>query len=368
MPSPKKFLIINYFGIGDVLFTTPMISALRAHHPDCFIGFICNARALPILETNPKINRLYVYDRDAYLEVWKKAKCEWMKLVGHVVREIRDEHYDVVLDLSLDRFMGLVGLVVGIPERIGFDYKRRGCFLNQRVNIEGFYDRHVVEHYIDLLKFIDIPVRTKKMEVFVSEADRIWAREQLAANGVKSEDRVVGLVPGGGLTWGKDVVYRRWPPDQHAALADKIVEKFRVKVILLGDSAEQDLGREVTARMKNPAISFVGQTTVGQYLAFLGLCHLVILNDGGPLHMAVAAGAKTVSLIGPVDENVYGPYPVAGQKVVTKDIACRPCYRHFRRAACQHINCLRTITVDEVFAKVQGAFEDSPSPVEIAVS
>ena len=69
--------------------------------------------------------------------------------------------------------------------------------------------------------------------------------------------------------------------------------------------------------------------------------------------MAVAAGAKTVSLIGPVDENIYGPYPMTGHGVVTKEIACRPCYRKFRRADCDHISCLRQITVDEVFKKVE---------------
>jgi ADP-heptose:LPS heptosyltransferase len=105
--------------------------------------------------------------------------------------------------------------------------------------------------------------------------------------------------------------------------------------------------------MNNSVVSLVGNTTIGQYLALLSRCHLVVMNDGGPLHMAVAAGTKTVSLIGPVDEHVYGPYPVNGHQIVTTPIACRPCYRQFRRADCEHIGCLAQIQVDDVFKKAE---------------
>lgn len=355
MSPPKKILIINIFGIGDVLFTTPVVSNLRAHFPKAFIGYVCNKRAQTVLAMNPAINRLYLYERDEYHVLWQQSKAEWFKKMRATVREIKNEGFDVVLDFTANETMGLLTRWAGIPTRIGFDYKNRGRFLTHKAKTRGFVDQHVVEHFLGLLRFLEVPIRDRKLAVFPTDDDRRWAQEQLSSQGIKSEDRVVGLIPGGGVSWGKDVVYRRWPSEKHAQLADKIIEKFRVKVILLGDSSEGELGEQVAGQMKNRPVSFVGQTTVGQYLAMLARCSLVVLNDGGPLHMAVAAGARTVSLIGPVDENVYGPYPREGHQVVTKNIACRPCYRYFRRADCQHINCLRTITVDEVLAKVEVA-------------
>ncbi|HQP10619.1 MAG TPA: hypothetical protein PKV41_04475 [Candidatus Omnitrophota bacterium] len=68
--------------------------------------------------------------------------------------------------------------------------------------------------------------------------------------------------------------------------------------------------------------------------------------------MAVAAGTRTVSIFGPVDENVYGPYPRGNHIVIKKELACRPCYRRFRRARCEHISCLNQLTVEEVLERI----------------
>ena len=79
----------------------------------------------------------------------------------------------------------------------------------------------------------------------------------------------------------------------------------------------------------------------------------MIVNDGGPLHIAVAAGVQTASIFGSVDETVYGPYPIGSHIVIKKEIACRPCYQRFRKAACGHISCLNQITVEEVLERIE---------------
>ena len=72
--------------------------------------------------------------------------------------------------------------------------------------------------------------------------------------------------------------------------------------------------------------------------------------------MAVALGVKTVSMFGPVDEKVYGPYP-SNEKhaVIKKDLPCRPCYKAFKFTGCSNNRkCLKDITVDEVYGQVKG--------------
>ena len=67
--------------------------------------------------------------------------------------------------------------------------------------------------------------------------------------------------------------------------------------------------------------------------------------------MAVALGVSTVSIFGPVDEKVYGPYPQNEKHIVVKkDMFCRPCYKNFRFNGCSNNKkCLRCISVDEVY-------------------
>jgi len=104
--------------------------------------------------------------------------------------------------------------------------------------------------------------------------------------------------------------------------------------------------------MRNKPIDLTGKTGLEILPGIIKNCNLVITNDGGPMHMAVALGVKTVSIFGPVSELVYGPFPSLNKHVVLKwDMACRPCYKNFRLPICdKDRECLKQVSVDEVFA------------------
>jgi len=93
--------------------------------------------------------------------------------------------------------------------------------------------------------------------------------------------------------------------------------------------------------------------------ALISRCNVVITNDGGPLHIAVGLGVKTVSIFGPVNEAVYGPYPKDEKHIVITNngVTCRPCYKKFRYNKCNNRVCLDSISVDEVYAAVEKAIE-----------
>ncbi len=357
---PKKVLIINTFGIGDVLFTTPLISNLKTAYPDVYIGYLCNRRTSPLLEHNTKVNRIFIYARDELNVIYKRSRWQYWKVFGAFVRSIKEERFDIVLDVSLSGFTAFLTWWIGIPYRVGFDYKRRGFFMNKKIPFKGYEDKHVVEYYLDLLREIGVPIKHRAMEFPLIKEDMDWASGFLKENGVPclagrraGLGPVIGFVPGGGESWGKEAVYKRWPAGSFAKLADKLIEKSAAQIILLGGSAESQLCEEIVRGMRNPCLSLCGKTSLAQFAALAQQCSLIVTNDGGPLHVAVAVGSKTVSIFGPVNELVYGPYPALGHKVVKKDLPCQPCYRRFRRAQCEHIRCLNQLSVGEVIGKVE---------------
>ena len=349
----KKVLIINIFGIGDVLFTTPIISNLKAHSPDISISYLCNKRSFQALENNSKIDRIFVYERDDFVATYKKSKLAYFKRILELANNIKEERYDAVIDVSMNGFMSFLCFFAGIKQRIGFNYKNRSRFLTTKIPLKGYEDKHVVEYYLDLLKEINIPLVSNNLELFVTEEESTWAQKFLDENGLDAQRLCIGIVPGGGDSWGKDARFKRWPAQNYAKIADKIVEKFNARIILFGGEKEIGLCNEVAGLMQSKPIMACGKTTVGQFAALSAKCQLVITNDGGPLHIAVAAGAKTFSIFGPVDENVYGPYPSKGHSVFTQVIACRPCYRRFRKASCDHVSCLALISADEVYKTIE---------------
>jgi len=341
----KKILIINPYGVGDVLFTTPVISNLRLGLPQASIAYLANRRTADFFKSNPDIAQVFVYERDEFVGNYQK----YLELFN----SIKQQKFDVVFDFSLNSSFGFLSFACGIKKRVGFDYRKRGRFLTDRVPLLGFEEKHVVEYYLDLLRLMEIPVVTKQMKLDAPSKDIQWAQEWLNRHKVDPAKPLIAVLPGGGASWGVAAGHKRWPASKYAHLMDKIVENFDAAIILLGDSKEEELCREVVSLAHFPLHFAVGETSLLELAALLMRCQGAILNDGGPLHVAVAAGVKTVSIFGPVDPHVYGPYPASGHTVVQKALPCQPCYRRFRMARCGHINCLNELSVEEVYRKVQ---------------
>lgn len=346
----RKILIINPFGVGDVLFTTPLIGSLVAGIEGVRIGFLCNRRTEPLLKSDPRIEWIFVYEKDELRDLWKRSKAGYGKKLVGLLNEIKNKNFDAAIDLSLNREYGFLCRLAGIKERIGFNYRNRGLFLTKKVDIDGYHDKHIVDYYLGLLEFIGVRPADKKMRIYLPQEEIEWARGFLSANGIKEGGLLVGIAPAGGASWGKEAPVKHWRAEGFAEVADRLIEEKGAKAVILGSGPEKEICGKMAGAMKNTAVMACGKTTLMQSAALMSLCGLVIANDGGPLHLAVAAGARTVGIFGPVDERVYGQYPPgAGHRAVKEDMTCRPCYRNFRMKECAERRCLDGISAEAVF-------------------
>jgi ADP-heptose:LPS heptosyltransferase len=206
------------------------------------------------------------------------------------------------------------------------------------------------------LKFLNIKTSgSHKLELYLSGEDKDWAAKFLQENDVKEGELLIGIAPGGGASWGKDAVIKHWPAENFAKIADKCIEKFKAKILVLGDYSDFNVCNQVSQAVKGRVTQVCGKTDLGQFIALLSCCRLVVTNDGGPLHMAVAVGAKTISIFGPVNENVYGPFPKDRNRhiVIKKELECSPCYKKFRMPDCKSRVCLADINPEEVFKAIE---------------
>lgn len=344
----EKFLIINPFGIGDVLFTTPVINALKEKYPDSFIGYWCNERTKDLLKNYNRIDRIFALSRGDIKRIYRgKSVKGFLALLG-LLKEIRKERFEIAFDFSLDSRYGFLSRTIGIKKRIGFNYKNRGRFLTDKIDLQGYSGRHVIEYYFDLLKFIGIAPAKMGPELITGSTNK----------GTIKNGPVLGIAMGGGESWGKDASYKQWPARKFGQLAARLIKDFNVKIILLGGAEEKALAEAVIneADTNNGSMmDMTGKMGLEELASTIKGLKILICNDGGPLHMAVALGVSTVSIFGPVDERVYGPYPPSEKHlVVKKDLSCRPCYENFRFKGClNNKRCLEDISVDEVYGKVK---------------
>jgi heptosyltransferase-2 len=345
----KKVLVANIFGIGDVLFTTPLIANLKKEVEGISVDYLCNARTRDIVESNPDVDKIFIYEKDDYVKLWKQSKIRCMKALYRLLLLMRRQKYDAVFDFTLSRKSGLFFKLAGIPRRVGLDYKKRGAFLTDRIPFTGFEARHVIEYYLDLLKYVGVAASVKEMQLVPDENMLEWASAYLREKGIEGK-RLVVIIPGGGASWGRQASRKRWEDAGFSKAAD-ILARHGLKIAFLGDPSEKYLCSSAADRMTEKPVFIENALTLKQYIALLSQCALVLCNDGGPLHVAVALGVKTVSIFGPVDDKVYGPYPASDRhKVITaREVPCRPCYNRFKLPECEHDNrCLTDITPDRV--------------------
>ena len=351
----KKFLIINPFGIGDVLFTTAVIKAIKENNPDNFIGYWCNERVRDIFSGNPHVDKIFALSRGDIKKIAQKSKLKGVSKFLGLLRQIRREKFDIALDFSLDHRYALPCKISGIKRRIGFNYKGRGRLLTDRIDLIGYSQKHVVEYYLDLLAPLNIIPKSKELELFVSDKSNSKAKEIFSQSGISDKDLVLGIAAGAGLSWGKDASLKHWLPERFAQLADKVIEEFGAKVLLLGDGSEMAISEKIISTMKHKALNLAGKTSLESLAGIIAKLKILVTNDGGPLHMACALGIKTVSIFGPVDDKVYGPYPPSDKHIVVKsNFDCQPCYQQFRMPDCErNRQCISSIDVGQVLTAVR---------------
>jgi lipopolysaccharide heptosyltransferase II len=351
-----RILIVNPFGIGDVLFTTPIIRAVKEKYPDSFIGYWCNQRTADILKNNRNIDKIFALSRGDIKNISRYSKFKACARFLDLFFKLKKERFEVCFDFSLDHRYGLLAKLIGIKKRIGLDYKKRGRFLTHKITIDGFHLKHVVEYYLELLKFLQIEPRRVKLELYLDDNQQRKAKDLLYKCGIDADDLLIGVVCGGGASWGKDAILKHWPLENFASLIDRLIEELKAKVIILGDPTERAIADKMSLLIKNQVVDLVGKTTLEEFASLIGAVRLLVTNDGGPLHVAVALGVKTVSVFGPVDDAVYGPYPSSPDHVViNKCLPCRPCYQNFRIKECaRERECLTGITVSQVFNVIRG--------------
>ncbi|MCX5680316.1 MAG: lipopolysaccharide heptosyltransferase II [Candidatus Omnitrophica bacterium] len=332
----KRILIIEVNWLGDVLFSTPFIRAVRDADPNGYIACLVHPRCKEILEDNPAINEIISYDEGGlHRGVFGKLK---------LILSLRRKHFDTVYILHRSFTKAFIGLLTGARARIGYPTKGRERLLTIAVD-EPDVGTHSVRYFLNLAGEPAAAAKEPAYEFFVNDADRRYIKDYLSVRGIASDDKFIALCPGG--NWGP----KRWPKESFAALADMLAQKYNAKVVITGGTREKELAESIGSMMKQSALVTCGDTNLKQLGAIFERSCLVVANDTGSMHIAVATGTKVIALFGPTSPEITGPYGTGNYRVVKSLIECDiPCYD----VTCRDNRCMKAISVEEVFKEAVG--------------
>ncbi|MBL7151183.1 MAG: lipopolysaccharide heptosyltransferase II [Candidatus Omnitrophica bacterium] len=330
----KRILVVRTDRIGDVLLSTPVIKALREAYPDAYIAMMVSAYARDIAEGNPWLDEVIIYDKDARHKGWfgsLKFACS-----------LKKRKFDLALILHPTNRVHLVTFFAAIPRRIGYD-RKLGMLLTDRIkHRKQFGEKHELEYNFDLLKALGIRPAAKDLFMPIKPESEEWAKEILRESGIKEEDQILIIHPGASCP------SKIWPNERFAEVADRLVQEYKFKVLIIAGPKDIARAQVVIKKMKTPALNLAGRSSVSQLASILKKCRLFISNDSGPVHIASAVGTPVISIFGRSQAGLsprrWGPLG-AKDKALHKDVGCIECLAH---NCVREFTCLKAITVDDV--------------------
>lgn len=335
----RRLLAVNLNYMGDGLFTTPALAALRARFPDTTIDVLAGERAAAILRDNPHIDRLIT--RPPRGGAGRSANL-W--------KTLREGEYDGVILFQSTIVNAALAALAQIRVRVGFDQDGCGSFLTHRVK-ERSAGEHVVDAYLRLAEAIGDPPSNEisyPLTIAVSAQDTAFADDFFRK---WSEKPTVGMVIGATRA------QKRWPETYFARLADKLWNADGIGCVLLGGSEETEAARRIQLEATSPLVSAVGKTTEKELASIVAQLRVVISGDSGPLHIAAAMKTPVVALFGSTDPAETGPWPLkapsfggghaAPATVLYDALHCAPCRK---RPTCDdRFDCMNVLTPERVY-------------------
>lgn len=349
MRADPHILLVRLRLVGDVVFTTPLISALRRRYPAATLTYLVEPAAAPIVQHHPHLSNVIVAPH-------RRGIGRIADDVG-LARQLRMMRFDVVLDLHGGPRSAWLTWATGAKTRIGYDITGRSWMYTTVVHrARELRPRHSVENQWDLLPALDAAFasgpdrRIDRVVIPVEPAAAAAITSKLSGWNIPSAARLILIHVSAGNP------FRRWPEDAFAALAASLVGGSSDRwVIFTGGPSDREATSRVLDMARQQAGANAKRLIDGEDLSLpelRALCDraaLYIGGDSGPLHMASASDVPIVGLFGPTLAERSAPWrppEVPSVSVDAGPLPCRPCDQ--RVCAPGDFRCLTTLAAATV--------------------
>ncbi|MFA5285247.1 MAG: glycosyltransferase family 9 protein [Smithellaceae bacterium] len=338
--SVRKVLLIQLGDIGDVVWTTPSIRAVKNSLPGSKVSVMVKDGFGGLLEVDPSIESIF--------EVKSYHGNLFHQATGQLsfIRELRAQHFDLVVDLRLGDRGAFMSFASGAPIRVTF-YQSWGLprwrwffFTHGVVPGPSVYTRGATDQSLRILREIGIDTKDIIPKLWVSDTVKKRVQEILTGEKMDRYNRWITINPYSRWT------YKEWSDPKWIDIIQWLWKEFAMPTIVIGSPDENSKVEALIRQCTTPAFNFAGKTTLAELAGLLKLSHLHIGVDSAGPHIAAATGTPTVTIYGPSSWQDWAP--VGEQhRVVLPDMDCVPC----KKKGCNHSGrslCLKALSTDSV--------------------
>jgi len=351
----KKILVIKLRHHGDVLLTSAVFNCLKKALPNAEINALIYGETLPMLEGHPAITTIHTYDGE-----WKNLSL-LQKLAKEfsLVKQLREKHYDVVINLTEGDRGAITAWITGAPVRVGWDPAHDG-FIGQKKVYSHIVKRpskprHMVEQNLDACRRMGIfpEPEERRLHIHIPERDSVSILKTLDKAGVRRGNYLLFHLTS---RW----LFKCWPLKKNRELVQAIQQRG-IPIVL--SAAPDDMELQLVDRIlqdcdKDGILDLSGKLSLKELAALIEYSKGLVTIDSVPMHIASALKKPTVALFGPSSEEAWGPWKNPNAKVIAADFSCRPCNLDGCGGG-KVSDCLASITVEEVLRAIDQVFVDT---------
>ncbi len=274
----KNILIIDLLKIGDLIVTTPVITALKERFPSSKIYFLVEKGYKQVLEDNKKLQEVLEFDGS----------------IKNTINQIKKRNIDTALILHPGSLkISTILLLSGVKYRIGCAHPKgllspKGFFLSRKVKPISKV-RHAIEDNLAVSKLIGAYPSKIKLEIFYDRKSGHNAKKILKDLDIKQNNLKIIIHPGSNY---KD---HEWDKDKWHQVAKTLISDLNAKVLITGSKEDIAKAKEIKKNLKNVYI-IAGKTSIKETYALADQADLILSVDTAMMHIAAALDKKTVSL------------------------------------------------------------------------
>jgi len=328
--------------LGDICLTLPLLDAVRAACPAASVGYVLEEGLAPLLAGDPRI-----------AEVFAVPGRPGARASLALIRRLRRFAPEVAIDCFCNPRTAVWTRASGARVRVGYAGKgwRSALYTHharpRTLSATGF-------HLASLAPLgWPAPPAPASPRLHVAPSSRAEAEAALVRLGVPPGARLVGFHPG--ARWPT----RRWAPERYVALARALLDSRADAVALFtAGPGEEETARGCAAALPAGRAFAIERWPLARFVALQSACAAFVCGDTGPLHTAVAAGARTLGLMSRNRPAMFFPYPASdGHRAHYARVECSPCDRD----TCADLRCLERLSVEGAWALLEDMLAGVPA-------
>jgi ADP-heptose:LPS heptosyltransferase len=345
----ERIIFLTRSSLGDLLLMTPAIRAVRESYPFARISILIKQEFREVFEHNSDVDEILTFESRALREVggWRRLREEL-----RIFQVLRKGRFDVAVAFYPEDRTAWWSVLSGARYRVGPRRQPFHFLLNIKVDA-GEKKAGVRAYFLETVRAISAQTLSQQTSFRPTCDEEAWAEMFVQSHGLDEGKMLIGVHPGAS---GR---YKVWPPENFAAVLQELREEENMKVLLFQGPDDDEVIRQITARMNPPPIVAKTSSRLGQLAALMERCQLCIVADSGPRHLAASVGARTLALFRRNHSAAWRIYSEEEGHFILENTELCP---HCPAARCADkipvhevygAYCLRKISVGEVLSKVR---------------